>query len=237
MQGDDPAYTETSAGEYTRSYDTEEDVLGHQRSGFLWTAIQAAGKTAQELRRVRVPRGQAGRRDLAAVLLRGHEYDGAAATRPSSFTPALQMHASSAIPSLNAITDPNAAPFDTSVPDIYRYADLEAGLREERPVELPDDCGSRATTPAAPPTPGRRSPTTTSLSARSLTRSRTPSTGRTPRSSSPRTTARTAPTTSTATAPRSRSSALTRRTERPSARSTRRSTWSGPSSKSSAPSP
>lgn len=33
MQGDDPAYTETSAGEYKRSYDTENDVLGHQRSG------------------------------------------------------------------------------------------------------------------------------------------------------------------------------------------------------------
>ena len=42
MQGDNPEYTESSAGEYTRSYDTEEDVLGHQRSGFLWTAVQAA---------------------------------------------------------------------------------------------------------------------------------------------------------------------------------------------------
>ncbi len=47
MQGDNPEYTESSAGEYTRSYDTEEDVLGHQRSGFLWTAIQDAGKTAR----------------------------------------------------------------------------------------------------------------------------------------------------------------------------------------------
>src|SRR6185312_8586981 len=28
MQGDDPSYTESSAGEYQRSYDTEEDVLG-----------------------------------------------------------------------------------------------------------------------------------------------------------------------------------------------------------------
>ena len=40
MQGDNPEYTESSAGEYQRSYDTEEDVLGHQRSGFLWTAIR-----------------------------------------------------------------------------------------------------------------------------------------------------------------------------------------------------
>jgi hypothetical protein len=42
MQGDNPEYSESSAGEYQRSYDTEEDVLGHQRSGFLWTAIEDA---------------------------------------------------------------------------------------------------------------------------------------------------------------------------------------------------
>ena len=47
MQGDNPEYTESSAGEYQRSYDTEEDVLGHQRSGFLWTAVEDAGNTAR----------------------------------------------------------------------------------------------------------------------------------------------------------------------------------------------
>ena len=47
MQGDNPEYTESSAGEYVRSYDTEDDVLGHQRSGFIWTACQSAGKTAR----------------------------------------------------------------------------------------------------------------------------------------------------------------------------------------------
>ena len=47
MQGDNPEYTESSAGEYQRSYDTEEDVLGHQRSGFLWTAAEDAGNTAR----------------------------------------------------------------------------------------------------------------------------------------------------------------------------------------------
>ena len=30
MQADDPEYTESSAGEYLRSYDTEDDALGHQ---------------------------------------------------------------------------------------------------------------------------------------------------------------------------------------------------------------
>ena len=48
MQGDNPEYTESSAGEYQRSYDTQQDVLGHQRSGFLWTAIMDAwGNTAR----------------------------------------------------------------------------------------------------------------------------------------------------------------------------------------------
>ena len=82
MQGDNPEYTESSAGEYIRSYDTEEDVLGHQRSGFLWTAIQAAGKTATQLRRVRVHRGQAVGH-LAAVLLRGQERGGRRRPRPA----------------------------------------------------------------------------------------------------------------------------------------------------------
>ena len=47
MMADDPEYTESPAGEYQRSYDTEEDVLGHQRSGFLWTAVESAGAMAK----------------------------------------------------------------------------------------------------------------------------------------------------------------------------------------------
>ena len=47
MQADNPEYTESSAGEYIRSYDTEDDALGHQRTGFLWTGAQAAGKTVR----------------------------------------------------------------------------------------------------------------------------------------------------------------------------------------------
>ena len=50
MQGDNPEYTESSAGEYIRSYDTEEDVLGHQRSGFLWTGVAGRGRYCPELR-------------------------------------------------------------------------------------------------------------------------------------------------------------------------------------------
>ncbi|MDQ1529504.1 MAG: hypothetical protein QOH77_1294, partial [Actinomycetota bacterium] len=120
MQGDNPAYTQTSAGEYTRSYDTEEDVLGHQRSGFLWNSIQSAGKTAKNFGEFEYGEGK-------PVDATWQQYyctakDVMAGGDPAQlFSPSLQLHASSAIPSLNAITDPNAAPFDLAIPDTYRY--------------------------------------------------------------------------------------------------------------------
>ncbi|NGN84182.1 phosphoesterase [Arthrobacter silviterrae] len=132
MQGDNPAYTETSAGEYTRSYDTEEDVLGHQRSGFLWTAIQSAGKTARNYGEFLYGEGK------PAGATWQQYYCAASSTMAGGdpaqlFTPALQLHASSTIPSLNAISDPNAAPFDTSVPDIYRYATWKQDFEKNGP--------------------------------------------------------------------------------------------------------
>ncbi|MFC0458726.1 alkaline phosphatase family protein [Arthrobacter liuii] len=132
MQGDDPAYTETSAGEYKRSYDTEDDVLGHQRSGFLWTAIKAAGKTARNYGEFDSVEGK------PAGATWQQYYCAATSTMAGGnpaqlFTPALQMHASSAIPSLNDITDPNAAPFDTAVPDIYRYETWKQDFEKNGP--------------------------------------------------------------------------------------------------------
>ncbi len=132
MQGDDPAYTETSAGEYTRSYDTEDDVLGHQRSGFLWTSVKDAGKTARNY-------GEFDSEEGKSAGATWQDYYCAATGTMSGgdsaqlFTPALQMHASSAIPSLNEITDPNAAPFDTAVPDIYRYATWKQDFEKNGP--------------------------------------------------------------------------------------------------------
>ncbi|MDQ4489341.1 alkaline phosphatase family protein [Sinomonas sp. ASV486] len=132
MQGDNPAYTETSAGEYKRSYDTEEDVLGHQRSGFLWTSIQSAGNTARNYGEFEYGEGK------PAGATWQQYYCAATSTMaggdPSQlFTPALQMHSSSAIPSLNAIGDTNAAPFDTAVPDIYRYETWKQDFEKNGP--------------------------------------------------------------------------------------------------------
>ncbi|WP_426516357.1 alkaline phosphatase family protein [Diaminobutyricibacter sp. McL0618] len=135
MQGDNPAYTQISAGEYTRSYDTEEDVLGHQRSGFLWNAIQSAGKSAKNFGEFEYGEGKPAGATwqqyycTAKGVMAGDD--------PTQlFSPSLQLHASSAIPSLNAITDPNAAPFDLAVPDIYRYETWKQDFEKNGPANL-----------------------------------------------------------------------------------------------------
>jgi WD40 repeat protein len=119
MQGDNPEYTESSAGEYQRSYDTEEDVLGHQRSGFLWTAVGDAGNTARNYGEFEYTEGKPpGTWQEYYCAVKSVEDGG----DPAQLTaPDLKGNYGSVIPSLNAIADHLSPPFDTSIPDIYRY--------------------------------------------------------------------------------------------------------------------
>ena len=119
MQGDNPEYTESSAGEYQRSYDTEEDVLGHQRSGFLWTAVESAGATAKNYGEFEYMEGKpSGTWQQYYCAAKSVENGG----DPAQLTaPDLKGNYGSVIPSLNAIADPQSPPFDLSIPDIYRY--------------------------------------------------------------------------------------------------------------------
>ena len=107
MQGDNPEYTESSAGEYQRSYDTEEDVLGHQRSGFLWTAVQDAGNTARNFGEFVYTEGKpAGTWQQYYCAAKSVEAGG----DPAQLTPpTLKGNYGSVIPSLNAITNPHLA--------------------------------------------------------------------------------------------------------------------------------
>lgn len=121
MQGDNPEYTESSAGEYIRSYDTQEDVLGHQRSGFLWTAIQDADHTAKNFGEFIYassgkPAGSTWQQYYCAY--QGVEGGGDPAQLT---TPQLKGDYGSPIPSLNDITVPTAPPYDMQIPDLYRY--------------------------------------------------------------------------------------------------------------------
>jgi len=120
MQGDDPEYTESSAGEYERSYDTEEDVLGHQRSGFLWTAVQDAKNTARNYGEFLFTEGKPANSTWQQYYCayKGVEAGG----DPAQLTaPEIKGNYGSVIPSLDAITDHLSPPFDTDIPDMYRY--------------------------------------------------------------------------------------------------------------------
>jgi YVTN family beta-propeller protein len=134
MQGDNPEYTESSAGEYQRSYDTEEDVLGHQRSGFLWTAIEDAGNTAKNYGEFEYMEGKPpGTWQQYYCAVKSVENGG----DPAQLTaPALKGNYGSVIPSLNAIADPLSPPFDTSIPDIYRYQIWKQDFEQNGPANL-----------------------------------------------------------------------------------------------------
>jgi YVTN family beta-propeller protein len=134
MQGDDPEYTESSAGEYQRSYDTEEDVLGHQRSGFLWTAVQSAGATAKNYGEFEYMEGKpAGSWQQYYCATKSVESGG----DPAQLTaPGLKGDYGSVIPSLNAIADPQSPPFDLSIPDIYRAQIWKQNFEQNGPANF-----------------------------------------------------------------------------------------------------
>ncbi|MFC6704965.1 alkaline phosphatase family protein [Flexivirga alba] len=135
MQGDNPEYTESSAGEYVRSYDTEEDVLGHQRSGFLWTAVQDAGMSARNYGEFEYNEGKPAngtwQQYYCAAKSVGQGGDPAQLT-----TPDLKGNYGSVIPSLNAISNPLSPPFDLSIPDQYRYQIWKQEFEKKGPSGL-----------------------------------------------------------------------------------------------------
>jgi YVTN family beta-propeller protein len=115
MQANDPEYTESSAGEYQRSYDTEDDALGHQRSGTIWSGAQAVGKTVRDFGEFNqfesVPAGA----NWASFYCDAKNMD--ATGEPTT----INQYTSSPIPSLNDVTVHAFPKFDTSIPDLYRY--------------------------------------------------------------------------------------------------------------------
>jgi YVTN family beta-propeller protein len=134
MQGDNPEYTESSAGEYQRSYDTEEDVLGHQRSGFLWTSVESAGARAKNYGEFEYMEGKpSGSWQQYYCATKSVESGGDPAQLTAS---GLKGNYGSVIPSLNAIADPLSPPFDLSIPDIYRYQIWKQDFEQNGPANL-----------------------------------------------------------------------------------------------------
>lgn len=134
MQGDDPAYTESSAGEYERSYDTEDDVLGHQRSGFLWTAVESAGGTVRDF-------GEFNQFETKPDGATWQQYYCAARAAddgdPSGLLDSdIRQSTASPIPSLNSVTVHDYPKFDTSIPDLYRYWIWKQDFEAHGPASL-----------------------------------------------------------------------------------------------------
>ncbi|WP_236787727.1 bifunctional YncE family protein/alkaline phosphatase family protein [Amycolatopsis sp. GM8] len=130
MQADDPEYTESSAGEYLRSYDTEDDALGHQKSGFIWTGAQAAGKSVRdfgEFQQFLTKPADATWQNLYC------DTKNMAATGQNTAYP---LVSSSPIPSLNNVSVPGFPKFDTSVPDIYREQIWKQDFEKNGPANL-----------------------------------------------------------------------------------------------------
>ncbi|MFF9087400.1 alkaline phosphatase family protein [Streptomyces sp. NPDC014991] len=130
MQADNPEYTESSAGEYKRSYDTEDDALGHQKTGFLWTGAQAAGKSVRnfgEFQQFLTKPSGASWQNLYCDA-RNMDTTGQATAYP--------LNSSSPIPSLNSVSVPGFPKFDTSVPDLYRYEIWKQDFEKNGPANL-----------------------------------------------------------------------------------------------------
>ncbi|MFI6646907.1 phosphoesterase [Streptomyces sp. NPDC050529] len=130
MQADNPEYTESSAGEYLRSYDTEDDALGHQRTGFIWTGAQAAGKSVRdfgEFQQFLTKPAGATWQNLYC------DSKNMAATGQDTAYPLIS---SSPIPSLNDVSVHGFPKFDTSVPDVYRYGIWKQDFEKNGPANL-----------------------------------------------------------------------------------------------------
>jgi YVTN family beta-propeller protein len=130
MQADDPEYTESSAGEYLRSYDTEDDALGHQRSGFLWSGAQSVGNTVRDF-------GEFNQFEtVPAGANWGSFYCDALNMDATGQATTINSYTSSPIPSLNSVTNHAFPKFDTSIPDLYRYEIWKQEFEADGPANL-----------------------------------------------------------------------------------------------------
>ncbi|WP_406100533.1 phosphoesterase [Streptomyces canus] len=130
MQSDNPEYTESSAGEYTRSYDTENDVLGHQKSGFIWTGAQAAGKSVKDFGEFQSTESKPAGATWQNLYC---DSKNMAATGARTQYP---IQTGSAIPSLNKVSVQGFPMFDLDVPDIYKEQIWQQDFEKNGPANL-----------------------------------------------------------------------------------------------------
>ncbi|MER6103443.1 bifunctional YncE family protein/alkaline phosphatase family protein [Streptomyces sp. NPDC001832] len=131
MQADTPEYTESQAGDYKRSYASENDVLGHQKSGFIWTGAQAAGQSVKDFGEFQSFQSKPSGASWQNLYCDAKKMD--ATGQPSAYS----IRGGSAIPSLNKVAVPgypNAS--DISVPDVYKYQVWKQDFEKNGPANL-----------------------------------------------------------------------------------------------------
>ncbi|NUS49737.1 MAG: phosphoesterase, partial [Nocardioidaceae bacterium] len=130
MQADDPEYTESTAGGYERSYDTEDDALGHQRSGFLWSGAQAAGRSVRNF-------GEFTQFETRPPGTTWQDfYCDAQNMSRTGADPTLKTNTSSPIPSLDKVTAHAYPKYDLGIPDQYRYEVWKRDFAQHGPSNL-----------------------------------------------------------------------------------------------------
>ncbi|MFG2287409.1 alkaline phosphatase family protein [Streptomyces sp. NPDC048595] len=130
MQSDNPEYTESSAGEYARSYDTENDVLGHQKTGFIWSGAQAVGKSVKDYGEFQSVESKPAGATWQNLYCDAKNMD---ATGQRTAYP---IRTGSAIPSLNKVSVPGFPLFDLDVPDVYKYQIWKQDFEKNGPANL-----------------------------------------------------------------------------------------------------
>ncbi|WP_369232420.1 alkaline phosphatase family protein [Streptomyces sp. R21] len=130
MQSDNPEYTESSAGEYQRSYDTENDALGHQKSGFIWSGAQAVGRSVKDFGEFQSLESKPAGANWQNLYC---DSKNMAATGAGTQYP---IQTGSAIPSLNNVSVQGFPMFDLDVPDIYKYEIWKQDFEKNGPANL-----------------------------------------------------------------------------------------------------
>jgi YVTN family beta-propeller protein len=130
MQSDNPEYTESSAGEYQRSYDTENDALGHQKTGFIWTGAQAAGESVKDFGEFQSLESKPAGATWQNLYC---DSKNMAATGAGTQYP---IQTGSAIPSLNKVSVQGFPMFDLDVPDIYKEQIWRQDFEKNGPANL-----------------------------------------------------------------------------------------------------
>ncbi|GAA2756377.1 alkaline phosphatase family protein [Actinopolymorpha rutila] len=130
MQADNPEYSESMGGEYIRTYDTENDVLGHQRTGFIWSGAQAVGKSVKDYGEFQSFEQKPAGANWQAYYC---DYKNMAATGQDTKYP---IQVGSAIPSLNKVSVQGFPMFDLNVPDIYKTEIWKRDFEKNGPANL-----------------------------------------------------------------------------------------------------